>query len=435
MNKILIIIIIISNTTLLYCQINGYSPFNDLYDFYQNNNKFEIGTTAYSFYSSSSISSDFIQALYGKEYINNELKSTNNPKSINTLGNQDFFNVYYYMKLNRFFGLENSGIRMGVFYKNHRDIRFTDDFYYLMFYGNKNFAGQTANLDNCGMNLLTTQGLRFGFFQKSSFNDQPFYYYAGLSLIKGQDYQSVYLHNSSIYTAETGEYIDVVLNANYHFMDTTLVNFEDINGVGVAADFYFLFINEDKNYKIDITLADIGLMKWKNTSLSYRIDTTFRFEGLVIPNIFDFNDTNYISVNSDSIINDFYNKLDTATLIKALPQRINIRFSKDIIENKLSCSAGLNYIYQANQPLPYGWLGFNYNITDYLSTELYNGYGGYGTYHLGVGLKLYSFNNKLKLRIISSDILGFIIPKYSFSQSVFFNLAFSFGNINSIKSM
>ncbi|MFH2095333.1 MAG: hypothetical protein ABIJ16_06500, partial [Bacteroidota bacterium] len=227
----------------------------------------ETGATFNTFLSSNSVNSKFVSSLYGKKFIDNEMKASNKLKSNNVIGNQDHGNIYFCHMPEKFLGTDHAGYRIGLVYHNHRDMRFTDDIFKLIFYGNKMFAGKTADLSDFQLNLLTYQEFQMGYFKQSTLNENPFTYYIGLSFIKGQDYNSLRFNEASLYTEETGEYIDLNLSMTYQAMDTVKAELTEFNGIGGAANFYFSYRNEEKKYSWQLTINNVGFIRWNDRAL------------------------------------------------------------------------------------------------------------------------------------------------------------------------
>lgn len=385
----------------------------------------ETGATFNTFLSSNSVNSKFVSSLYGKKFIDNEMKASNKLKSNNVIGNQDHGNVYFCHMPEKFLGTDHAGYRIGLVYHNHRDMRFTDDIFKLIFYGNKMFAGKTADLSDFQLNLLTYQEFQMGYFKQSTLNENPFTYYIGLSFIKGQDYNSLRFNEASLYTEETGEYIDLNLSMTYQAMDTVKAELTEFNGIGGAANFYFSYRNEEKKYSWQLTINNVGFIRWNDRALTIPLDTSLHYEGFEIENILDYSDSTFFDIDPDSIVTDFFGHTDTSDYYKVLPERIHFAFSKEFMNGQLIATIGAGYYYNANNRMPLMYLQGNYFIREHFSVSMLSGYGGYGSFHLGMAAE-YVLKDRYIFSIASSNVLGFILPAHSFSQNIFGSLAFRF---------
>lgn len=425
MNRLIIFLVVsILNSGFLFSQIDdiwSYRTLNSLAD----GNRFESGTSFNTFISSNSINGSFIYAITGDQYIDNAIKNRIHLKPLNFAGNEDNFNVFFSHVPDSLFGTAGLGYRIGMSYNNHRDIRFSDDLFNLVFYGNRQFAGDTANLD-VQINFMTYQELQAGIFKKYVSDDNSLLIYLSLSLIKGQDFNSINVRNTGLFTAETGEYLDLDLTGSYQFMDTVKSDFSDFNGMGTALNFFLDYTDFRKNYKVNLSIENIGFVRWKNQSHTINLDTNIHYKGIEILNMFDYNDSSYFGIQPDSIVTDFFNHTDTASFTKVLPERIHIAVTGIFADSRLFFTAGAGYMYSANMKLPLFYAKGEYLLNDFFSFSILSGYGGYSGFHLGVGAKLNIMKKKLFINLSSNNFLGFVFVNSPMSQNICAGLSYRF---------
>lgn len=416
-----------------FSQVDDLENIQNLHKYFKNN-KFETGGIFNTFAESNAINNRFVSALYGKKFIDNDMKSSNKLKPMNYIGNQDNANAYFTHMPDSFLGADNIGYRIGLVYHNGRDMKFTDDLFNLMFYGNKRFAGDTADISNLQLNLLTYQELQFGIFQQTKIDDNPFTYYIGLSFIKGQEYNSLRFRNATLYTEEIGEYIELDLSMTYQGIDTVKAELLDVNGIGGALNFACMYTDNANNITYSLSVSNIGFIRWKNTAITIPLDTVKRFEGLEIDNVFDMGETTFDEYDADTIITDFFSHTDTSSYTKVMPERIHFSATKTF-NDKLSATLGCGYYYNANARMPLVYASSAYSFSKTIAGSVFTGYGGYGSYQLGLGLRLSFMDDALGVKISSNNLLGLIIPEHSFSQNVYVSLAWRFGNKGSAPSL
>ncbi len=422
--KIVVIVILSGFRFYSFSQVDDLENIKNLHEKFDES-KFETGIVFNTFAESNSINNSFISALYSKKYITNELKNSNRLKSLNYIGNQDNANFYFIHKPEKFLGDNNFGYRIGLVYHNGRDMKFTDDFFKLLFFGNKQLAGDTADLSNLQINLLTYQELQLGIFQQTSINQNPFTYYVGLSFIKGQDYNSLRFEKATVFTEETGEYIDLDLSMTYQGIDTVKSELADFNGIGGAMNFACIYTDKKHSITYSFSANNIGFIRWKNTAITIPVDTTKRFEGVEIDNVFDMGATNFTDYDADSVISDFFDRTDTGSYYKIIPERIHFAVKKEF-SPKFFTTAGCGYYYNANARMPLFYLKSEYKFSGKFRASVFTGYGGYGNYQLGLGIKLYLLKNKLLGSVSSNNLLGLIIPDNSFSQNIYTGISYRF---------
>ena len=80
-------------------------------------------------------------------------------------------------------------------------------------------------------------------------------------------------------------------NFNLAVSDTNNKNLTTFNGVGASADIFFETPYKSKLGKqsiLTVNANNIGFIHWRNNSVQYSSDSTLRFNGYNIKNIFDF---------------------------------------------------------------------------------------------------------------------------------------------------
>lgn len=422
--QIIYLIVFIFSNGFLFSQtedIWSYKTLNTLSE----ENPYEAGTSFNTFIASNSLNSSFIYALYGNQYIDNAIKNRVHLKSLNYAGNEDNFNIFFSHIPDSLFGAEGIGYRIGMSYNNHRDIRFTDDLFNLVFYGNRQFAGDTAKLD-AQVNFMTYQELQAGLFKNYVNDENSLLIYLSLSLIKGQDFNSINIRNSGLFTAETGEFLDLDLMGSYQFMDTVKTGFSDFNGLGSAINFYLDYTDFNKKYKVNLSVENLGFIRWKNESHTISIDTSMHYEGIEILNMFDYNDSSYFAIQPDSIVTDFFSLTDTNSFTKVLPERVHLSLTKIMADSHFFLTIGMGYIYGANMKLPLFYTRGEYLVNENISFSLLSGYGGYSGFHMGAGAKLNILKEKMCIHISSNNFLGFIFVNNPLSQNICASVSYRF---------
>jgi len=387
-------------------------------------NTTETGAVYNTFLSTNSINYKFANALKNNRYISNDLKKSNNIRTDNFIGNGTNYNVYLISKPGKMFNFSNVGYRIGINYSNFSNFSFTNDFYNLVFYGNKMFAGKAADLSKCKINQLKYYELQLGLFHNHKSKLSEFTFYYGISLIGGQSYNSFYIKRGYLYTSETGE--SIYLYSNIDYSRTQSHNIKDFNGFGISTSFYGVYKAIQKNILLSLAIDNIGAIRWKSNSVLMHTDTTIHFEGVGIDDILNFEPSGYNGLTKDSVIDIIDSKEHNTSFIRPLPLRINLCFTKmSFLNEKLNLSAGVCYYLNANQPLPLFYTRFEYAFNNKLAVNIQPSDGGYSNFMFGMGLS-YNFRNNFFLRIASNNILGLITPKQSFSQNLFCSFAYRF---------
>ncbi|MFZ9955995.1 MAG: hypothetical protein ACO3E1_07695, partial [Flavobacteriales bacterium] len=151
------------------------------------------------------------------------------------------------------------------------------------------------------------------------------------------------------------------------------------------------------------------------------MDTTLRFEGIEIDNIFAIQDSTFENINAQSIAGDGL-KTEKAARWMLLPLTIHANYrhylnAKNYIEGDIFYKNWGTYV-------PKLIVAYGRRFNGCLSAELNGGYGGYGTYHAGANFSVDCRN--LQLKVGASDLLGFIIPKQFSNQGVYLMASYIF---------
>ena len=366
---------------------------------------------------SNGMNNSLINRLVWGGYIDDDLKKSSEKylKAKNNLGVNLSYDVSAFLK-----GGKKFDLLIEVKNQEILNATYTGDFYNLMFYGNKSYKGKTANLAGSNVNALRFQEVKFGTILHHF--DSIAKIGMSISLLKGE--QLFYLKankNSSLFTSSDGS--EIVLNSNFSMAlsDTNHKDLTTFNGIGASADIYFETPYKSKIGKKSVLIVNannIGFIHWRNNSVQYNSDSAFHFTGYRINNIVDLKDSTLNRINSDSM-------LLSLTNARREPFNVNIPTNLVII-NKIyfgrqdfCLSTGFRQIFNANY-IPYVFIEPQYRYKQVLFA-FHTGYGGYGRLNVGTSV---TFNLKgWYIRCGSNSLQGYILPKYTTGQSLFFTLA------------
>jgi hypothetical protein len=338
-------------------------------------------------------------------------------KGVNNFGINLNYDVSAFIK-----GSKKFDFLIGLKNQEVLNATYTRDFFNLLFYGNKMYKGTTANLAYCNISALRFQEVKFGAIMHSV--DSVAKIGVSLSFIKGE--QLYYLRtnkNSSLYTSNDGSELLFNSNFNLALSDTNNKNLTTFNGIGASADIFFETPYKSKIGKKSVLIVNannIGFIHWLNNSVQYSSDSTIRFNGYSIKNIFDLNDSTLNRINRDTILQKLAN---------ARKENFNVNIPTNLViinkiswSNSFSTSIGFRNIFNANYK-PYLFIEPEYKYKQF-TFALHTGYGGYVRLNIGASVMLN--NNNWCIRLGSNSIQGYILPKVSTGQGLFFSLAKKF---------
>lgn len=375
------------------------------------NAEYEVG--------SNGLQNGFINKFIFGGYIDNKMKddALKNMRGYNQLG----VNLNY--GISAFFGRKpNYSFLIGFKNQEILNATYTKDFYTLMFYGNKPFLGRTANFAGTNINALRFQELKLGIMMHKV--DTTAKIGVSISLVKGEQLFFIKANNnSSLYTNSDGTELVFQSNFSMALSDTaTKRNFMSFNGIGASADIFFETPYKSKigtQSVLTVNANNIGFIHWNENSLQYNSDSVLKFDGYHINNILDLKDSTLNKINSDSLLRKITN---------ARKEEFNTNIPTNLlILNKIyfgnrsfALNTGFRYMFHSNYK-PYIFAETEYTIRKKFSFTFHIGYGGYTRLNTGLA---FVYNTKgWFFRIGSNSLQGYIAPKQTYGQGLFFSLA------------
>ena len=190
------------------------------------------------------------------------------------------------------------------------------------------------------------------------------------------------------------------------------------NGVGFSVDLFteFLLKNGDKIYA---GIDDLGFVYWNSNSLDIAADSSFHFEGVVIDNLFDLNDSLVSNLSQDSILNNLYTRNEKKSYTIGLPASINMNYTK-VLNDKWKINVGVYHKILSNY-LPFLSTNVYYSFNKKLMAKAHISYGGYGKLNTGLAFAK-SVSTYFNIFIGTNNLEAFITPNSSYSNSGFLGL-------------
>ena len=419
MKKLLFILLFISIRFTLSSQIAAIFA-----DEFPDSASTRIGICAEGGINSTAFTAQFLSKFYKGGYIDKEQKDQvlDRVRNQNIIGADLNYGVYVGLKLDSLFHKKNISLFFSLRDRAHFDGQFSKDLYKVAFYGNAAYAGQTADFNNFSLNLIRYQQLQVGLF--SSKYDSAARWGIAVSLLKGEQYLSVFAQKAELYTSADGQYIDFATDMQVAQSDTAKKGMGAFNGIGASIDIYFEapFKTRRGDSKLRVSVADIGAIKFNSQSLYLNQDSTFHYSGFQVNSIYDLQDSTFASTSQDSLVNrvaPFKKQSFSATLPSTLNLSYETQFNKHFI-----LTEGIRYVFNGNYHLLM-YIKGNVIINPKFSVSGTFGYGGYGKFNYGLGV----FANLGKGLIVyagSNNLEGFIAPKRACGQGAYISLVKNF---------
>lgn len=387
--------------------------------------KFQVGIYGNYFFASDAITNKFASEYFLGSFLEDELKN----EISKNLSSQNVFAGEANAEASLLFHPDSSNKKVEGFigYRTHQhsDARFTKDFFDLFFRGNKIFAGKTADLGDFFFQSYSYRQFVFGIgneFRISKTN--KLFVAADIAINQGIKFLQVEGRSSSLYTDTGGEFIDADLHATITTDDSAATHPSKLDGTGYSGDVYIEY--ETANSMLSFSAENFGSIHWNKWSTKVMLDSTFRFEGVNVRDLFDLGDS--IQVANGALDSIFYKSYvsnrQENRVVTRLPMKISGAYTLYFNERKLAARLGIDVLLNTYASMRYHggidwWLSRSNRIGIVAAT------GGYTDFHAGLNY-LHLFPWHLKLEIGSSYLYPMAAFDSGKSQGAYLSLSKSF---------
>jgi hypothetical protein len=373
-------------------------------------------------FGSSAINTLFIHQFLTGNYLDESLKNSVSDRlfSSNRFG-LDWNSEVGYFNMNDSLIGKGWGFYAGFKNRLYAEGNFSRDLFRLAFYGNKEFAGDTAHLSGTAASLMMYQQFQIGFIKNwirpSSAHTLGF----ALSYVNGNFYNNASLQRFTLFTEANAEYIDVNANASLNFQKPEDFTFFKNNGTGLSLDLDYQY-SWGKN-TVSFQAHDIGFIYWSRPLQSYRIDSTLLFTGVEISNVFS-NPGESFSQLVDSLDQYYLKREDQTMGYMFLPVQFHAAYTRFFLDNRIVLQCGVNArISQSYFPYTYARGIFYPHSRLMIGTSL--GYGGFGTLNVGFELGV-DFGKGYTMILHTKNLEGIIPNTFSTGLSAGLKLSRNF---------
>ena len=366
-------------------------------------------------FESNNLDKSFLNSMIYGGYISNKLKSEwINTGSENNIIHSEISNGFSYT-----YFLDNSlkakrSIGFSFKDRNLLNASFTDDFLRIIFEGNYNYQDKTLNFNNTNIRADRFQQykIQYGLAIKKVNT------HLAISYLAGNHHLSCIIKEGSLYTAPFGTSLDIEYDMNAFVTDSSNLSLFTTNGNGLAIDFSTDF--SIKKYDIHLAITDLGFIMWNPTSITLANDSIFNFQGIVVENIFSFNDS---VMQANNLKNDVL-RTNNASFKSYIPATIHVLVSRKTENNYFKAyTAGVIAKWQPymdNKKLSFSKIGQGFQESNFIplwhlqslvETKYLNlipnlSYGGY-SHNLNIGLGL-SKGEKYKFILGTQHLEGLL---------------------------
>ena len=370
---------------------------------------------------SNSLNSGLISMFYTGGTIDNNLKDYNlqRLKKNNIYGRNIDISLIYKKENGRIFGFDHTGWQAGVEWHNLMSVKFGEDLYKLIFYGNKIFAGTTADLSPTAFRYLNYYQLKAGL-NRISVNGHSKYGF-NIAFNLGNNQGAADFTNSGFYTSPAGDSLTLSGNMSYKYQSLNTVSFGKINGYGTAIDFFYTYDNPSV-FKIEAQINNLGIIWWNDESFEFTQSEPIVWEGLEVDNLLQMPDPLMEKSGTDSLKEYIGNNSQQKSFTTYTPAGIKLKMSKMLLPGKIRGVMAADYrlfvFYRPRIVLQADFL-----INDKISLSPNLSYGGWHGFNAGFEFE-YKFNEYSRLQIGTKYLSGMILQNYFSGFGGFLNFTF-----------
>ena len=407
--KIILLFVCLCATIPVFSQYFDYNQYSSLL---QNDPKrsYQIGGNTNGFIASDALNQNFALSLVTSGNLSNQTIASSRLQENNYLSG-DFNSCFFANIMDN-----NTGFRIAASTRSFIDAGFSKDAYDLLFYGNNMFEGQTADLSNLQLHIISYWKLQLGLIKRVELPGGCFTGFLGLSLIDGMNNTNINFPLLTVTTGMGGEYIDINSKFTYKGSDSTQSKISDLNGIGAAADIFLAYEGKAPGITITFTASDIGFIHWRKHYIEANMDTSYQFDVLNI-NILNPGQVQSPGLSQDTLKKILYAHSHQTTATVLLPGIISFNISKRI-SKLFEVGLGSDYIIQTHAKIPMTYVNLKYHILKVLTLTGNVGYGYYNNANVGLGVNMNLFKY-LYLRVGSNNLFGFLYANNSFSQQYY----------------
>ena len=369
------------------------------------------------FFASSSLTNKLANDYFLHRFISDETKDVVSGK----LNNQNRFAAGFNGAFEFLYRPDSSKVNYIFTLQHHffTDSRFSNDLFELYFRGNKGYADKTAMLDDSRFRSLLYYQAGIGASGTSKSGKTN--WYAIGSLLLGHEILDIQTDKTRLYTSPDGEFIDAELNLIFRQSDSSANNPGAVNGTGFGLTAGFATHIGWKT-ALHFGVRNLGAIKFFDRSSVVRSDTSLRFEGIEVSDLFNFGDSvNSTVINDSAIVQTFLSDRRKEAFTIYTPGQLDLWLERPTGFKNSTVALGFRQLLSVNAR-PMGWCQFGYPIGSHIF-RFHTQYGGYTGFTAGLG---YEFNHYGWKLIISSDYVSAWLNSHGRSQGAFVSLSKSF---------
>lgn len=297
----------------------------------------------------------------------------------------------------------------------HADVSMTQDLLNLAMFGNRQFAGEAANLGPINFNYLQYKQYELGILKMWDRPKSQLFFGFGLSLLTGNQSAVADIPEATLYTHPDGEYLDAEVHGTLKTSSIASAQYFAANGWGFSASAHLGMTGDRFGWTIQ--LDDLGLLSWSQRLRHHDMDTVARFQGVDIDL---FSTAPFASANLDTIAARVITSRDGDSFITPLPGSVRIEGYYGLNDKGWKLYLGVHQRF-ASDYFPLIYLGTSAPLPKQFFIDGRFAYGGYGSWNIGLELRK-KFGNHVAVRLGSFNLEGYLMPSAATGQSAYLGI-------------
>ena len=168
--------------------------------------------------------------------------------------------------------------------------------------GNTPFKGENLKLDPFEIIAFNYSQLDFSYQWSKKIQ-------TSVGLLLGHQFIDATVNKAHFYTDPQAAFINYQVNYEVHYTDTTDLLQKPFSKNGYGAVFGMTYKDSISNGEIELSISDLGFIRWNNRTSNMHIESQYEFEGINIDNFISFSDS-IIRNEIDSLQSDLQRNLN-----------------------------------------------------------------------------------------------------------------------------
>jgi len=298
-------------------------------------------------------------------------------QDVNRVFYQDGLNVAYRHVMN-----EKTSITVSLSQGNFSSITAPSTAFQFAAYGNTPFKGETIDIELLKVQYFACSKLRLGYMKTLDLCNGQFQLQLGASLVQGQNLIDIEVNNSSLFTEENAEYLDLTYDYDYTYLNQAAM----FSGVGFDLNLEARYWKENK-FALNAWVRDLGNVYWSGNEMeSGSARGQISYEGLFFSfeELSNFGSNNEIQNKADSL-RDLLRADTRNSKTLSLPYNLGVSYTQYIGDGEALIFSG--QFVPGYYERPVGSIRFRHFIDDNLNASLSycNGPFGGSAFDMTVG--------------------------------------------------